>query len=125
MAYEIPGRLISMTAGADFSGANKQYTFVKMSADNTIVAAGDGDLAIGVIQNNPASGAMASVMIDGVSKVNFSASVAAGNPVASDVNGNVQVGTASTKYRQGVVLQDGGALNQLGTVQLALMGKGS
>lgn len=71
MAYEVPlftpGGLVS---GANLSVAAKQFTAVIMNTtNNTIVGAGAGVQALGIIQNTPVIGEEASVMMAGVSKV--------------------------------------------------------
>lgn len=72
-------------AGADLS--SKQYTFVKLSNDTTVVSAGAGEAALGILQNNPESGDTANVMIMGYSLLVMSEAVAVMAKVASTAAG--------------------------------------
>lgn len=112
MATENLGKVISMLAGADLSA--KQYCFVAGTAtDNTVNTAGAGVAAIGVLQDNPASGRAGAVMINGVSKIVAGGTVAAGAKVASDASGhavtaatgNYILGTAKTGGASGAVIE--------------------
>jgi len=87
MASESPAPFIkSFTAGADLS-SGVQFRYVKLnSSGNVVVCAAATDIPIGILQNNPASGRAAVVMIQGVSKLVASAAIAVG----------AAVGTAST-----------------------------
>lgn len=89
MAYEDAGKQISLPAGADLSGS--QYCAVKVNASGQIVLAGDGETAIGILQNKPKSGQVAAVMVSGVSKMAAGGAVAAGSLVAADATGRAKV----------------------------------
>ena len=82
---KIPG----LSASADLSA--KQFHAVKMSGNHTVVDADAGELAVGVLQNDPLSGQAAEVACEGVSKVKLSAIVTAGAKLASDANGAFEV----------------------------------
>lgn len=70
-------------AGADLSTTG-QYLFVKLSGSSTIVLADTaGEAALGVLQNAPASGAIARVRVFGVSKVIAAGTLADGAVVAT------------------------------------------
>jgi len=86
--------VISLEAGADLSA--KQYYFVTTAADGQVDPTGDGLMADGILQNDPAAaGYAASVAISGVSKVSVGAGgVTAGDDVSSDATG--QANTAAT-----------------------------
>lgn len=72
-------------AGADLSTTG-QYLFVKLNGSSAIVLADTaGEAALGVLQNAPASGAVARVRVQGVSKVIAGASLADGAVVATAV----------------------------------------
>lgn len=77
----------SFVAGADLS--TKQFTFVKMNTtDRTVVNTVDGEAAIGVLINDPASGGAATVVTHGRVIVEVGAGgLTAGDNVASDLNG--------------------------------------
>lgn len=110
MATENPGKLFSATAGADLSA--KQFCFVKVSAARTVVAAGNGERAIGVLQDKPTSGKIGAVMLDGISKILFGGTVAAGDLISADANGAAVV-PATGEAALGICLV-GGAAGEVG-----------
>jgi len=72
MAVEVPVLTKSYVAGEDLSLS--QFVFVKLYDKDTIVAAGAGEKAIGILQDDPKLGAMGSVMLIGESKMRCYAS---------------------------------------------------
>lgn len=117
MSWEGPQPVkLSLIAGGDLSG--KQFYFVKLSADNTVViCAATTDIAIGVLQNKPASGATAEVVTVGVTKVSADATLAVGDLIGTSADGQADVKTAgeTTQYVLGQVIS-GAAANGLATV---------
>ena len=91
----------SMIAGADLSA--KQFTFVKMNTtDRTVVSAGNGDAAFGVLINDPESGQAATVVTAGRVIVEVGAGgLTAGDEVGVDANGEA-VSAASTDIVVGI-----------------------
>ena len=73
-------------AAADYSSTG-QYRFVYLSAADTVTLTGAGGKPIGILQNNPASGGAANVMLMGVSRLSMSAAVAVNAWVGSAANG--------------------------------------
>jgi hypothetical protein len=108
MAYEQPGFQISLTAGADLSGA--QFKFVKLESDGeVIVCDGVTDIPVGVLQNKPESGQTAVIMVMGVTKVQGDGNLARGNLIGTSADGQAAAytaGTDTTKYIVGQVLLD-------------------
>lgn len=91
MAYEINiGYDITVAAAADLSA--KQFFFVK--ADGNL--AGAGAEALGVLQNDPKSGAAAAIRVMGVSKVVYGGTVAVGDLLSSDASGKAVKYTAAS-----------------------------
>jgi len=80
----ITGLVETYIAGADLTGS--QYLFVKVNGA-TVVVAGDGEEAVGVLWNNPADTRAASVVRGGDPTVYAGAAIAAGIDVASDAAG--------------------------------------
>jgi hypothetical protein len=113
MAYEINNYSVRATfvAGADLS--TKQYTFVKLNASGEVVAAAAAtDIPIGVLQNNPTSGAEASVTIVGGTKIVAGAAIGEGALVGTSSTGKavaLVAGTDTTKYVVGTLLTESGA----------------
>jgi hypothetical protein len=97
---------MSFSAGADLSA--KQHYIVKISAANTVDLCGAGEAAIGVLQNDPASGRAASVLIIGVTYMvvnGNSVNIAAGDPITSAAGGVGVKGTTDKKGLIGYALQ--------------------
>jgi hypothetical protein len=113
MAYEINNYSVRATfvAGADLS--TKQYTFVKLNASGEVIAAAAAtDIPIGVLQNNPTSGAEASVTIVGGTKIVAGAAIGEGALVGTSSTGKavaLVAGTDTTKYVVGTLLTESGA----------------
>jgi hypothetical protein len=101
MAVEDILKEISILTGATF--ATKQYYFGKVNSSGLLVTAGDGEAAIGVVTNNPASGEVASVAIGGIVKVVAGASITAGAVISSTSDGKAQT-AASGDLVLGVAL---------------------
>ena len=108
MAYEISNNAVKITlpAGADLSA--KQYYFVKVnSSGNAVLCAAATDAPIGVLQNAPISGAEASVLVVGGTKLVAGAAIAAGIKIGTDSAGKADAkvaGTDTTEYTVGQVL---------------------
>src|SRR5262245_25714320 len=85
------GTDISLPAGADLSA--KQFFFVKVNSSGQVVLTGAGETAIGILQNNPASGLMATVRILGKSLAKSGGSITAGNLVTSNASGKAAAAT--------------------------------
>jgi len=104
---------VPFEAGADLS--TKQYRFVSIASDGQVDPTGDGLLAVGVLQNDPAAaGRAAEVAISGIVKVEAGGTIAAGAAVASSATG-----TAVTAATADVILGtavDGGASGSVITI---------
>lgn len=103
---------ISLEAGQDLSA--KQFFFVTVASDGQVDPTGDGAMATGVLQNDPAAaGRAAEIAIAGVTKVSAGGTVAAGAAVASDAageavtaaTGDIILGTALTGGADGAVIE--------------------
>jgi len=104
----------SMVAGADLSSA--QFTFVKMNTtDRTVVAAGNGDAAFGVLLNDPASGEAATVVTHGRVIVEVgTGGLTAGDSVGVDANGEA-VTAATSDVIVGICV-DGASAGERATI---------
>lgn len=121
MSYDIRGGAVDVSLVA--GGAFGQYTFVKLSADNTVVAcAAVTDVPLGIAQDAAvASGDTVSVRIVGVSKVVASAAIAAGVPIGTSSAGLAlaeAVGTDTTHYVAGIVIAASTAVNEILTAAI-------
>lgn len=93
------GRVLKLSgakAGADLSAAAKQYTFMKLSADLTVVqCSGITDKPIGVLQAPCANAAEADVLVIGITPVQADASITAGDPISTSADGQAQTAVAT------------------------------
>jgi hypothetical protein len=97
MAYEMDVLDVSLLAAGDLS--TYQYRFVKMSADNTVTVCGNGEKAIGILQNKPSvAGQAARVRVFGVSRVEMHTTCAFGDYVGSQADGEAVPVTADHAY---------------------------
>lgn len=85
MAYEIPLEILTFTAAADLR--TKQYYAVKLDSNGEIALAGDGESAIGVLQDTPNNGEVGRVMTLGVTFAKAGDAITAGSNVASNASG--------------------------------------
>lgn len=110
----------SFVAGGNLS--TKQYHFVKLSAANTVViCSGATDIPIGILQNNPESGAEATVMMLGTSKLVSDAALSVGALIGTSADGQGDAktaGTDTTEYVVGVALSASTAAG--GVIEVAL-----
>ncbi len=92
MAKAAPGIVVSFPAGADLR--NYQFAPVTLNADGTVLLASDNQVAIGILQNKPAAGEPASVMISGISKAVANGAITVPlTPVVSAGNGRIRAAT--------------------------------
>lgn len=110
MAFSNSLQTFSAPAGADLSAS--QYRFVTMSA-GTVVLAGDGADAIGILQNTPVSGEAAEVGYSGVSKLSADAAFAIDAAIASSADGQGKTATSGNRVLAKAIFQAAGAANQI------------
>lgn len=82
MAYELKGQVISLKASVALSKKDK-FKPVKISGDNTIALAEEGDTVVGIVQTEAKAGEAVQVMISGVTFFKCTATVAAGAAVGT------------------------------------------
>lgn len=93
MAVEYDLDVLTRLAGADLSTTG-QYRFVEQSSAGTVtVCNGAGENALGVLQNNPASGQAATIAVGGITKVLAGATVAIGEQLATTSAGKAAPAT--------------------------------
>jgi hypothetical protein len=129
MAFEIPGKTDgTRPAGADLSAAANQYKFVKLNTSSQVVlCSAVTDKPYGILQNTPASGQAAEVMIDGISKVQADANLTIGDQVGTSADGQAAAyvpGTDTTKYIVGEVLTDNTVAGGIVSIQFNCAGTG-
>jgi hypothetical protein len=119
MAFEASQPLKhTFVAAGDLSA--KQYHFVKLDTDGKVViVAAITDKPIGVLQNNPASGEEAEVVICGITKVSADSSINEGDLIGTSSDGQadtIAAGTDTTVYVVGQCLLAAGAAARIGTI---------
>ena len=103
-------------AAGDLS--NKQYYFMKISADNTVTTCTAAtDVPCGVLQNKPAAAnRVAVIRVIGESYVSSDAALTAGNLIGTSADGQADAkapGTDTTEYVAGHVVVGTGAAGDL------------
>lgn len=107
----------TFTAAADYSSTG-QYRFVYLSAANTVTLCGAGTQPIGILQNAPASGEDAEVMLLGISRLSMSAAAAVMARLESAANGQGVTTTTDTDNVAAVVLEAADSANDVVKVLL-------
>jgi len=133
MAIQSPVHYFSFAATNDLTG--KQFYLVDCDAatstssiTNVITPTAAGQKVLGVLQNKPAAGQEAQVMLLGISKVVAGAAVAAGDLVMSDNQGRAVTATPAgafpaTNFIVGRALNAAAAAGALISVVLQFNGK--
>lgn len=103
MAYEESLVNVTLEAAADLSA--KQYFGVEVNTSGQAALAGNGEDIIGVLQNKPdAAGEPATIAISGITKASAGGTIAAGDSVGLDANGEF-VSAATGDACVGVALE--------------------
>lgn len=118
MAVEGPQPVVwTFVAG----GTIVQYTFVKLSAANTVIAcAGTTDKPIGVAQQGASSGGAVPVCMLGITKIEGDADLAYADNIgtSADAQAAAYTVTDTTKHIVGIVLIDNAAAGGLITAAI-------
>ncbi|MEJ2218986.1 MAG: hypothetical protein P8099_20565 [Gemmatimonadota bacterium] len=118
MAVEFSNNAVKWTGvcGAT-SLATKQYNFVKLHTDGTvIICAAATDVPVGVLQNAPGIGEEAEVLIVGGTKIEIGGAINEGEVIGTDSAGLADTkvpGTDTTNYIVGQAITAGTAANQI------------
>jgi hypothetical protein len=105
-AYELfIGDLGTEIAGEALT--SDQYKVVTISSTGVIKTTVQGQTCIGILQNNPASGATASVRFTGVSRGVLGGSVNRGDRLTCDTAGKLVAATLTTDYIVGIAMSTG------------------
>lgn len=107
MAYEVAGYALRITLEAGEDLSTKQYRFVKIDTGKAVACSAATDVPIGVLQNDPASGEEAAIVVVGGTKIVSSASIAAGIKIGTNNAGKADAkvaGTDTTEYTVGQVV---------------------
>lgn len=129
MAFELPKSTFTYEAGEDMSTlASYQHRFVKMASDGQVVRCDtDGEFAVGVLQNNPAADAAATVEHvggGGVTKIVAAEALTPGDFVGTDTQGRATVvqhtntGADLGDFALGLVVQGAAAAGEKASILL-------
>lgn len=124
MANEVPLFTVTFVAGEDLSG--KQFHGVKLdgSNENEVLAADSANEDIvGILQNKPASGEEATVMISGRSKFHANGATSIGEYLTvagsdGDFTSTSYASASSGNFLLGEVVEATGGADELGSVML-------
>lgn len=120
MAYET--KVLNTTFEVNEDLSDEQYKAVVLDSDGKIgLPAEAGQLAVGILQDDPESGEYGSVMTYGLTKAVYGETITAGQEVAVDGNGKMQVATTSD-INLGVALSSADA-DEIGTILLTVGNK--
>lgn len=121
MATEFGVMDLSYLAAEDLT--NDQYRFVILTSSGVRRPDSETEVAIGILQNAPASGAAAVVRIHGASKLRASSALAIGTFVKPEYVSATDAGKAKraisfSQYTRAIVLESAGAEDDLASVLL-------
>lgn len=125
MAFEIPVFSISLEADDDLRLL--RFHFVKLDGGKAVPCDAAEDNPIGILQNTPNTGEMATVMCCGVSKIVSSAPLAIDKFVGTHTDGTGAPyihGTATTSYIVGQVVLASSAKDGVATIAFNCLGAG-
>ena len=110
--------LITITRQADADLSAAQYRFVKQTATGTVeLCDSAGEIALGVLQNDPEATQAATVAVGGVVRVAAGAAVTIGAEVMTDATARAITATA-TNVALGEALSGAGAAGNIISVLL-------
>lgn len=124
MGVHYGGKDLTFKAGEDLSG--HQYRFVVQSDDNTVRMADSAtEIAVGILQNDPANNESAVVRVDGTSKLVANAAIAVGKLIKNEYvgaadNGKADEIAAEGDNIRGLVIEASGAEDDLCGVILTI-----
>jgi hypothetical protein len=104
----------NVLAGADLS--DKRYYAVKLNPSAQIILSGAGENALGILQDQPASGRVGKVMCEGKSPAIYGASVTAGNSLTPDAAGKLVPATGSDAIV--AIAAESGSANEIHSVYI-------
>lgn len=122
MAYE--ERLVNVSYVASANLSAEQYRMIAIAnqagrtqAQRAVV----GDRVVGVLQNNPVAGDVATIAVGGVTKCVAGGTITAGQSVTTDAAGRATATLTATDYRVGVA-QESAVVGQIFALLLISFG---
>jgi hypothetical protein len=115
MAVSNPGKVVSKITAASFAAG--QYRACVLNSSGLAAVPANGAAIYGVVQNDPLSGESAAIMLDGETKWEAGAAIAAGANVATENDGRC-ITAATGDVVAGIALTAAGAAGVYITVKL-------
>jgi hypothetical protein len=97
--------ILSKTYPANGDLSSYQYRFVKLESAGTVAICGNGEVPLGILQNDPEDGEMANVMIMGISNLCTHTTQSVGDKIGSQALGRGVAVTADTNTYNAIALE--------------------
>lgn len=97
--------ILSKTYPANGDLSSYQYRFVKLESAGTVAICGNGEVPLGILQNDPEDGEQAKVMIFGISNLVAHAAISVNDKLGSQASGRAVAVTADTNTYNAVALE--------------------
>lgn len=103
----MPGEnaILCKTFEANGDLSSYQYRFVKLEAAGTVAICGNGEVPLGILQNDPEDGEMAKVMLMGISNLCTHTTQSVGDKIGSQALGRGAAVTADTATYNAIALE--------------------
>ena len=117
-AFEIPGFSWTLPSDADLSTGAGQFRFVDVNSDSEAIAPTLNGRAVGVRQNKPQTLEATAIVSGGISFVEASEAIAAGNNVATVADGRAKVADTTGETILGICIVGAAAAGELCSVMV-------
>lgn len=97
--------ILCKTFEANGDLSDYQYRFVKLEAAGTVAICGNGEVPIGILQNDPEDGEQAKVMVMGISNLVAHAAISVNDKLGSQASGRAVAVTADTNTYNAIALE--------------------
>lgn len=97
--------ILSKTYPANGDLSSYQYRFVKLESAGTVAICGNGEVPLGILQNDPEDGEQAKVMIFGISNLVAHAAISVNDKLGSQASGRAVAVTADTNTYNAIALE--------------------
>jgi hypothetical protein len=103
----MPGenKILAKTYEANADLSDYQYRYVKLLSTGKVDICGNGEVPIGILQNDPESGEQATVMLIGISKLVAHAAISINDKLGSQASGRAVAVTADTNTYNAIALE--------------------
>jgi hypothetical protein len=98
--------ILCKTFEANGDLSDYQYRWVKLESAGTVAICGNGEVPVGILQNDPDDGEQANVMLMGISNLVAHASISVNETIGSQANGRGVAVSADTNSYNAVALEE-------------------